>query len=64
MVLEDHDADARPATLEEETRTVIEEARMVLPGIQAFLAFSLLLSLTAGFKNSRIWSKFFTRLLS
>jgi hypothetical protein len=27
MALEDHDADARPASLEEETRTVIEEAR-------------------------------------
>jgi hypothetical protein len=26
MGLEDHDADARPATLEEETRTVIEES--------------------------------------
>ena len=42
MGLEDHDADARPATLEEETRTVIEEARMVLPGIQAFFGFQLI----------------------
>jgi hypothetical protein len=25
----------RPASLEEETKTMIEEARMVLPGIQA-----------------------------
>jgi len=64
MALEDHDAAARPASLEEETRTVIEEARMVLPGIQAFLAFSLLLSLTAGFKTLRTRSKFFTWLLS
>ncbi len=33
---------ARPASLEEETRTVIEEARMVLPGIQAFFGFQLI----------------------
>jgi hypothetical protein len=32
----------RPASLEEETRTVIEEARMVLPGIQAFFGFQLI----------------------
>ena len=35
-------ARARPASLEEETRTVIEEARMVLPGIQAFFGFQLI----------------------
>jgi L-asparagine transporter-like permease len=33
---------ARPASLEEETRTVIEEARMVLPGIQALFGFQLI----------------------
>jgi hypothetical protein len=33
---------ARPASLEEETRTVIGEARMVLPGIQAFFGFQLI----------------------
>ena len=32
----------RPASLEEEVRTVIEEARMVLPGIQAFFGFQLI----------------------
>src|ERR1700694_4539650 len=42
MGLEDHDAEARPATLEEETRTVIEGTRMVLPGIQAFFGFQLI----------------------
>jgi len=51
----------RPASLEEEMRTVIEEARMVLPGIQAFLAFSLLLSLITVSKSSRIQSKFYGR---
>jgi Family of unknown function (DUF6328) len=35
-------ATGRPANLEEETRTVIEEARMVLPGIQAFFGFQLI----------------------
>ena len=35
-------ATARPASLEEETRTVIGEARMVLPGIQAFFGFHLI----------------------
>ena len=35
-------ATARPASLEEETRTVIGEARMVLPGIQAFFGFQLI----------------------
>jgi uncharacterized protein DUF6328 len=32
----------RPASLEEETRTTIEEARMVLPGIQALFGFQLI----------------------
>jgi Family of unknown function (DUF6328) len=42
MPSEYQNATARPASLEEETRTVIEEARMVLPGIQAFFGFQLI----------------------
>jgi uncharacterized membrane protein len=37
-----HKSGCRSATLEEETRTVIEEARMVLPGIQALFGFQLI----------------------
>lgn len=51
MGLEDHDADARPASLEEETRTVIEEARMVLPGIQAFFGFQLIAVFNTRFQD-------------
>ena len=51
MALEDHDADARPASLEEETRTVIEEARMVLPGIQAFFGFQLIAVFNSRFQD-------------
>jgi hypothetical protein len=36
-----HTSTARLATLEEETRTTIQEARMVLPGIQALFGFQL-----------------------
>src|SRR5262245_4604883 len=32
----------RPASLEEETRTTIEEARMIVPGIQALFGFQLI----------------------
>ena len=42
MPTEYQNATARPASLEEEIRTVIEEARMVLPGIQAFFGFQLI----------------------
>lgn len=42
MPSEYQDATARPASLEEETRTAIEEARMVLPGIQVFFGFQLI----------------------
>jgi len=42
MPSEYHTSNARPASLEEETRTTIEEARMVLPGIQAFFGFQLI----------------------
>ena len=37
-----HSSTERPASLEEETRTTIEEARMVLPGIQALFGFQLI----------------------
>src|SRR5258705_13998154 len=40
--MECQNATEQPASLEEETRTVIEEARMVLPGIQAFFGFQLI----------------------
>jgi hypothetical protein len=42
-------AESRPASLEEETRTVIEEARMVLPGIQAVFEFQLIAVFNNGF---------------
>ena len=42
MPSEYHTSSARLASLEEETRTTIEEARMVLPGIQAFFGFQLI----------------------
>jgi hypothetical protein len=41
MPSECHTSSERPATLEEETKTAIEEARMVLPGIQALFGFQL-----------------------
>ncbi|MBV9877341.1 MAG: hypothetical protein JO025_21610 [Verrucomicrobia bacterium] len=40
-----------PASLEQETKTVIEEARMVLPGIQAVFGFQLIAVLNNGFNN-------------
>ncbi len=40
--MEYQNATEQPASLEEETRTVIEEARMILPGIQAFFGFQLI----------------------
>jgi len=42
---------SRPASLEEETRTVIEEARMVLPGIQAVFGFQLIAVFNNGFHS-------------
>ena len=51
MPLEDHDGDARAASLEEETRTVIEEARMVLPGIQAFFGFQIIAVFNSRFQD-------------
>jgi Family of unknown function (DUF6328) len=46
-----HDSKSRPANLEEETRTVIEEARMVLPGIQAVFGFQLIAVFNNGFHS-------------
>jgi hypothetical protein len=37
-----HTTEAHPASLEQETRTIIEEARMILPGIQAVFGFQLI----------------------
>src|SRR6202008_2333422 len=42
MPTEYHSSAERPASLEEETKTTIEEARMVLPGIQALFGFQLI----------------------
>jgi hypothetical protein len=46
-----HITESRPASLEEETRTVIEEARMVLPGIQAVFGFQLIAVFNNGFHS-------------
>jgi hypothetical protein len=42
MPTEYHSSAQRQASLEEETKTTIEEARMVLPGIQALFGFQLI----------------------
>jgi hypothetical protein len=42
---------ARASTLEEETRIVIEEARMVLPGIQTLFGFQLIAVFNQRFLN-------------
>jgi hypothetical protein len=46
-----HATQSHPATLEEETRTIIEEARMVLPGIQAVFGFQLIAVFNNGFHS-------------
>jgi hypothetical protein len=46
-----HTTESRPASLEQETRTVIEEARMVLPGIQAVFGFQLIAVFNNGFHD-------------
>jgi hypothetical protein len=51
MLSEYHTARARAASLEEETRTTIEEARMVVPGIQAFFGFQLIAVFSNRFQN-------------
>jgi hypothetical protein len=51
MSLEYHQSTERPAKLEEEIRTTIEEARMVLPGIQALFGFQLIAVFNARFHD-------------
>jgi Family of unknown function (DUF6328) len=48
---EHHPTEAHPAGLEQETKTVIEEARMVLPGIQALFGFQLMAVFNNGFND-------------
>jgi NAD(P)-dependent dehydrogenase (short-subunit alcohol dehydrogenase family) len=43
--------EAHPVSLEQETKTVIEEARMVLPGIQALFGFQLMAVLNNDFNS-------------
>ena len=45
------DKESRAASLEEESRTTIEEARMVLPGIQAVFGFQLIAVFNNGFRT-------------
>jgi Family of unknown function (DUF6328) len=51
MSEEYHRSRSHSATLEEETRTIIEETRMVLPGIQALFGFQLIAVFNDGFHN-------------
>jgi len=51
MSQEYHQSTERPAKLEEEIRTTIEEARMVLPGIQALFGFQLIAVFNARFHD-------------
>jgi hypothetical protein len=46
-----HTTESHPASLEQETRTIIEEARMVLPGIQAVFGFQLIAVFNNGFRS-------------
>jgi hypothetical protein len=46
-----HHSTDRPAKLEEEIRTIIEEARMVLPGIQTLFGFQLIAVFNARFHD-------------
>jgi hypothetical protein len=46
-----HKTESHPASLEQETQTVIEEARMVLPGIQAVFGFQLMAVFNNGFSQ-------------
>ena len=46
-----HKTEAHPASLENETKTVIEESRMVLPGIQAVFGFQLIAVFNNGFEQ-------------
>jgi hypothetical protein len=51
MFTDYHRAARRAASLEEETRMVIEEARMVLPGIQALFGFQLIAVFNSRFQD-------------
>lgn len=51
MSSEYHTSTQRPASLEEETRTTIEEARIVLPGIQALFGFQLIAVFNSRFQD-------------
>jgi hypothetical protein len=51
MLAEYQTTQSHPASLEQETRTVIEEARMVLPGIQAVFGFQLVAVFNNGFHD-------------
>jgi hypothetical protein len=46
-----HKTEAHPASLENETKTVIEESRMVLPGIQSVFGFQLIAVFNNGFEQ-------------
>jgi hypothetical protein len=46
-----HSTESHPASLEQETRTIIEETRMVLPGIQAVFGFQLIAVFNNGFQD-------------
>jgi hypothetical protein len=45
--------ESHPTSLEQKTKTIIEEARMVLPGIQAVFGFQLIAVFNNGFNNLR-----------
>src|SRR5438132_11102600 len=51
MAGEYHTTESHPASLEQEIRTTIEEARMVLPGIQAVFGFQLIAVFNNGFNS-------------
>jgi hypothetical protein len=51
MSSEYHISTERPASLEEETRTTIEEARLVLPGIHALFGFQLIAVFNSRFQD-------------
>ena len=57
MGLEDHDADARPATLEEETRTVIENAYHRIAKSHSFV--KLWPKWTLGYRTKRMPDRLF-----
>jgi uncharacterized protein YacL len=50
--------ESHPASLEQETRTTIEEARMVLPGIQAVFGFQLIAVFNNGFNSLKPSERF------